>query len=920
MVKRKVSLDHAGQSARSSAPRAAPSTEVLELFFDTGVIYHELDLPSPLPDLVSGFIVVKGEDERAGHSVRRAETGEEPDVEISAVEHLPELVNRWLPCPYQLSCLHCVQIYLASGDRPGHVRAMLAIDTLETKDSGGKHLDASLDAGRPFRPLEKNELGSFLDHPITRNFMRELGKKGIDRAPFKIAALLETLAPLLPRIRFSPIEEHQTIDVSLVLDLGNSRSSAVLVEAHPSGVTSLPLALRESANPFSIAQESFGSRITFLPTSFDDAEHDVAVGSCFGLPSLARMGREALDRALETPHRYQCSLSGPKRYLWDEKPSDERWHFALKQGAQYRPVNGRLLKHLYDHGDALSLREDGPSTPADPRYAPRSMMLFALVEILQQAYAQINSLRYRTFQGREGLPRVLRHVVLTHPSAMRHEELEVYEALVRNAVVLTCHYLGIHPGHRPNFNVETNTFDPFLVFDEALASQMVYVYQEIVHSFSGSMEELVRIYGRDDQTIRIASIDIGGGTSDVMIAEYQDRMPGTGTALSVKKLFQDGISIAGDDVCKAIVEDIVLEQVFAQLPSIKARRELAQLLSEGDAGHGAEWRTLKAKLVPYFWLPLARCYWALAEGFEIPEHNAEKQYAVNDIWRIFERPLPSEQVLGEVDRFVVRFVPGWPGLANLAFRFEPAEVETSIARVLREPLRKYADILAQFDVDLLILAGRTSKLRTVRALFVSEMPVAPPRIKTMGDYRVGDWYPSKWRKDGYIADPKSTVAAGAAILHLASRNVLPGLLLEGLQDLEQRPIYGLYQVSEPHIARVNELFHDGKTSPSFLYARGMLVGFRNVDSQEMDGSPLFEVVPTSPEVERALLEDRVKIRFRLKDDGQIEIDNVESQRNTYKFSPADFRLRLKTATVDRYWLDTGVLAVPTRFGGEEEAG
>lgn len=915
-MKRKVSLDHAGPASRTPSRVAEPSTEVLELFFDTGVIFHEVKLP-PLPDVVSGFIVVKGDDERAGFSVRRAEVGEEPDVEISALEHLPELINRWLPCPYQLSCLHCVQIHLSLGER-GQVRALLAVDTMESEGSRGRHLDATADGGRPFRPLEKNELGAFLDQANTRKFMLELGKKGIDRAPFKLAALLETLAPLLPRLKLSRVSEHQSVPVSLVLDLGNSRSSAVLVEAQATGVTSVPLELRESQNPFRTTEESFGSNITFLPSAFDESEHDVAVGGSFQLPSLVRLGREALDRALETPHRYACTLSGPKRYLWDEKASDERWHFAIKQGSGYRSVSGRLLKHLFDLGDGLTLREDGPATPADPRYAPRAMMLFAIVEVLQQAYAQINSVPYRRFQGREGLPRVLRHLVLTYPSAMRREELEVYETLVKNAVILTAHYLGIAPEDRPNYDAATGSFSRFLVVDEALAAQMVYVYQEIVHSFSGSMEELVRIYGREDQTIRIASIDIGGGTSDVMIAEYRDQMPGTGTALTVKKLFQDGIAIAGDDVCRAIVEDIVIEQVLAQLPNAKARRELAQLLIEGDAGHGAEWRTLKAKLVPYFWLPLARCFWALAEGFEIPGHNAERLYSVADIWRLFERPLPSDAVLGEVDRFLGRTVPGWPGLSNLAFRFEAAEVTRAIERVLREPLRKYADILAQFDVDLLVLAGRTSKLKPVRSLFVSEMPVSPSRIKTMGEYRVGDWYPSKWRKDGRIADPKSCVAAGAAILHLASRNVLPGLLLEGLEEVRQQPIYGLYQSSEPHIARINELFREGNLSPSFLYSRGMMVGFRNVDSQEMDGSPLFEVLPASPRVEQALLEDRVKIRFRVKDE-HIEIAEVESQRDAHPFSPADFRLRLKTAVADRYWLDTGVLSVHYRHHDEADA-
>ncbi|HHH29663.1 MAG TPA: hypothetical protein ENK57_15130, partial [Polyangiaceae bacterium] len=876
-MKRKVSLDSSGGGSRGRSPAIVePSTEVLELFFNTGVVFHQVALPSPLPDLITGFVIVPGDSERTGDSVRRAEPGEDPDVEISAVEHLPELQGRWLPCPYQLSCAHAVQVFLQAGARAGEVKALLAIDTTQADDGRGRHLDSNIDAGRPFRPLEKNELGSFLSHPVTRNFMRELGKKGIDRAPFKLAALLETLAPLLPRLRFAGLDDRTLVPVSLVLDFGNSRSNAVLVESHSAGVTSVPLELRDGANPFHVSDETFGSRITFLPTAFDDTEHDVAVGHSFAQPSLTRMGREALDRALETPHRYQCSLSGPKRYLWDEKATEERWHFALKQGEEYRPVSGRLLKHLFDLGDAVALREDGPSTPADPRYAPRAMMMFAMVEILQQAYSQINSIPYRTFQGREGLPRVLRHLVITYPSAMRKEELEIYEQLVRNAVILACHYLNVRTQDRPNFDPKTNSFGPFLVVDEAMASQMVFVYQEIVHSFAGSMEELVRVCGREDGTLRIASVDIGGGTSDVMIAEYQDLMPGTGTALHVKKLFQDGIGIAGDDVCRAIVEDIVLDQVLAQLPSSRARVELGQLLGEGDAGHGAAWRTLKAKLVPYFWLPIARCYWAIAEGFEIPEHNAEKHYTVAEIWRVFDRPVPSSAVLSELDRFLMTAVPGWPGLMNLSFRFDLDEVERSIERILREPLRKYADILAQFDVDLLVLAGRTSKLSPVRRLFVGEMPVSPPRIKTMADYGVGDWYPSKWRDSGHIKDPKSTVAAGAAILHLASRNQLPGLLLEGLDELTQQPIYGLYQATEPHIARVNELFREGKVSAGFLYTRGMMIGFRNVDSQEMDGSPLFEVLPSSPTVEQALLEDRVKLKFKLEDDDRIAIAEVES--------------------------------------------
>lgn len=911
MVKRKVSLSTDGPSPEARRGEARPAAEeALELFFNTGVVFHEVALPEDLPDVVSSFVLMKEtKPGRDGVSVRRATGAEEPDVEISALEHLPELTDRWLPVPYQLSSPHCVQVYLS---RENGVRALLAIDTFEHADARGKHLDAALDEGRPFRPLDKDEHAGFLDHPETRELVRKMERGGIEKAPFKLSALLEILAPLLPRIRFSRIEAHAIVPVSLVLDLGNSRSTAVLVEAREKGLFAIPLEIRSSSNPFQVSDEMFDSRITFLPSPFDEASAPVAVGESFTVPSLARMGREALDRALETPHRYLCTLSGPKRYLWDDRLTDDRWHFAARIGGEYKPVSGRMLKYIAEDTGGLELRQDGPSTPADPRYAPRAMMLFAIAEILFQALSQVNSVKYRKFQGKEGNPRVLRHLVLTHPSGMRAEEKQVYETLVQNAVILVTYLLNIHEEHRPNYDAASQSFQPFLFMDEALAAQMVYVYQEIAGTFSGSMEEFAKVYGHGG-TVRVASVDIGGGTSDVMIVEYSDKLQGTGTSLAIKKLFQDGVSIAGDEVCRAIVEDIVFAQLLHQLPPGSTRARIIHLFAEGDAGHGAAWRTLKAKLVPYFWLPLARCYWAVAEGFEIPEHSAEKVYNTDDLFEIFEGSTWSPEVLAEADGFLTQVAPGFPGLRNLSFRFDRREVEQSIASVLREPLRRYADIMAQFDVDLLVLAGRTSALRCIRELFVEEMPVSPPRIKGMSRYRVGDWYPSRWRDSGMIKDPKTTVTAGATVLHLARRNQLAGFVLEEVTPAQQSPIYGLYQESEPHIARANELFRKGKSSPLFAYTSGMVIGFRNVDSQEMDGSPLFEVRPATPEVEAALLEDRVSLSFELTKEGQIVIGDVKSQRDVYHFGPGDFVLRLKTVTADRYWLDTGVFKSILRY-------
>ncbi len=918
VAKKKVSLSGgAGESKRAEGgARYADTT--LELFFNTGVVFHELG-EVDVPDTVAGFLVVK-EPTGEVRGVRRAAAGEEPHVEISAIDHAAELAPYWLPVPYQLSNAFAVQ---ARGmpDAEGRMRAIMAVDTLERPGAGGRALDAALDEGRAFAPLDRTKIGTILEHEEMRELFRRMERAGVDRAMLKYAAWLEAMEVVWPKLMLRRVSAQEAIGVSLVLDFGNSRSSAVLVEPRPdaslASVSAVPLQLRGRDNPMVTDDGAFDSRVTLLPAPFDKFYETVAVADSFTVPSVARLGREALDRALETPHRYACTLSGPKRYLWDDRSGTSVWHFAQKKENEYRPIQGRILKYIADDQGGMALRSDGPSAPSEPRYASRAMMLFALAEILCQAIAQVNGLAYRKYQGKEGSPRFLKHLVLTYPSAMPAEERAVYETLVMNAVVLVTGLLGLAPENRPNFDPVRNVYTPFLFVDEALAAQMVYVYQEISSTFSGSMEELVGLFGRRDGTLRVASVDIGGGTTDVMIAEYTDRLPGTGTALSIDKLFQDGVSIAGDEVCRAIVEDVILPQVTEQIVSPAGRAAFRHLFDAGDAGHGAQWETLRGRLVPNFWLPLARCYWALGEGARPADIVPERAVNVDDALVAFGQAMRSESVLEEADAFIGKLVEGFPGFRNLTFRFDARDADRAALRVLREPLRRYADIIAQFDVDVLVLAGRASALTCVQELFVREMPVSRARIKPMGQFRVGEWYPSKWRENGKIRDPKSTVTAGAAVLHLASHNRLPGFLIDRIGVAPSAPIFGLYQTQYPRVARANELFAQGEPSPPFVYTAGMRIGFRNVDSEEMDGSPLFEVRPKNAEVEAALLEDRVALRFARGKRAAVAIAEIASQRGTYQYDKEDFVLALKTLDGDRYWLDTGVLGTRelARMGG-----
>jgi hypothetical protein len=136
-----------------------------------------------------------------------------------------------------------------------------------------------------------------------------------------------------------------------------------------------------------------------------------------------------------------------------------------------------------------------------------------------------------------------------------------------------------------------------------------------------------------------------------------------------------------------------------------------------------------------------------------------------------------------------------------------------------------------------------------------------------------------------------------------------------------RPIYGIWRDDEPHLVRSDELFSapepqaPGRPSSSalvskpFAYTHGMRIGVRYVDSEEMDGSPLYEVLPASADMDRALLDDRALLRFALTAEGQIVVHEVVSQRGKFGFEPTDFHLQLRTSREEKYWLDTGVFSV-----------
>ena len=236
-------------------------------------------------------------------------------------------------------------------------------------------------------------------------------------------------------------------DVHIVVDFGNSRTGALLVEFRGATGQDPLMTPLQMINRYSL--DAWDDRGQFVPdrstwwfssnshwctppylvpprlekTKYSEREvrgiftkkTKVVSVNVFEMPrtfedfSMVRMGREADDLAgiMRTDGEVRTGVSSPKRYLWAKDASwleGAYWHMADPHDRcdpehHATTLKGPLLE-FFPEDDSLDepVRKFEPSVER-PRYAPRTMMTGALYEILCQAYTYANSLGYRHLIG-----------------------------------------------------------------------------------------------------------------------------------------------------------------------------------------------------------------------------------------------------------------------------------------------------------------------------------------------------------------------------------------------------------------------------------------------------------------------------------------------------------------------------------------
>lgn len=706
-------------------------------------------------------------------------------------------------------------------------------------------------------------------------------------------------------------KKRQDINVDLVLDIGNSRTCGILFE-EGQFTNGKMLELRDLSSPWiTYENKTFDMRVVFRKADFGN---DIVLDDeMFQWKSFVRIGEEArklVYRSLEEEGLSEktTNYSSPKRYLWDSKRYSGKWENLVTTDD---PFNVLLSNDISVPSLSQMFNEQGVYTPEgsvnedildlddnDHHYSRSSLMTFAFIEIFQHAIAQVNSVKYREMWGNVDCRRSIRNIIVTCPTAMplneqvflRKSAQDAFDAIVRSTPRLR--KADIIPAADAVMNIDKYADPSTRVwsYDEASCCQLVYLYAEIAQRYSGEIHKFFELKGHrrpeqveegyTNKSLTIGTIDIGAGTTDIMVCSY--KYEGTGcTKITPIPLFWDSFYVAGDDILRNLVQNVVIEgkdykdENLGNITSALTARLLAmkneQLrclpcrdnvvyntkINDICATVDVDDRRYKisafaSNLIHDFFgadssmmsykdrrcrndfntqisVPIAQ---KMLEFLRI--HRPSRLYSFEEL---FSEMKPADYLL---DYFEHHF--GFR-LEELSWRFDPMEIAEIVKSTMEPLMKQLALILYTQHCDIIVLAGRPTSLDPITELFIKYVPTAPDRLIRLNEYRVGSWFPTA-DGQGYFYDQKAIVAVGGMVGYLASHSGLQGLIIDFSKMIKKMSstsnYLGIYNSRRQQVAET-VLSPTTSSASLTLSVFPVFIGCRQFDAVMYQARPLYAI-------------------------------------------------------------------------------
>lgn len=783
-------------------------------------------------------------------------------------------------------------------------------------------------------------------------------------------------------------DEQDVKPVDLVLDIGNSRTCGVLFE--DANFTKVDmLQLQDLTEPWKIYKKPFDMRLAFHHCKFGEMD----IPDQFLWQSFLRIGDEAVkliykSRPANGVAQKTTNYSSPKRYLWDNKQFDGQWDFLTSEDDEDSSLNHYInIKGLSEQFDSDGTLRRSKNGGIFSSFSRRSLMTFVMIEIFQQANCQINSAVYREKHGDVNIPRKLRSIIITCPTAMPKEEQIILRQCAEDAYIslLRCkdpdlYYQPYDPAEwqgkiqiipsvkdlttNPN-NPATQRIKTEWDYDEATCCQLVYLYAEVTQRYLNHCEDFFKLYGHvrkeffeDDykrNSITIGSVDIGAGTTDLMICAYKYDEKGV-CKLTPKPLFWDSFYYAGDDILEEIVRAVIIEgqnkglgqlyegpifnaicsnymalsdDDFIEALNLKGKINLKNLsdAEKTEIKYTYASRETSERIHNFFGKDKALMDYKdriMRQDFNV-QVSVPMGLKMLDMLRLGRKSmrLKYEDFFGDLQpaSYILEHFNKHFSLENngktyvnfdfkkIVWNFDEINLASIIITKIEPLMKQLAIVLSTYNCDIVLLAGKPTSLTAITDLFLKYYPTSPNRLIRLNDYRVGEWYPFADGL-GYFKDQKSLVAIGAMIGYMSSNGGINGFHMD-MTHLKKGMVstanyMGLYNAVNQKVAEAI-LTPEQNTATFEVHGFPLYIGCKQLVSQFYQARPIFALnlaegvdlhsisLPLKVSVVRNFSQNKEELKI---------VSVVDAMGKPFSQQKLDFGIQ-SLASDGAYWLDKG---------------
>ncbi|EDQ6096112.1 hypothetical protein ABI67_001713, partial [Salmonella enterica subsp. enterica serovar Java] len=536
-------------------------------------------------------------------------------------------------------------------------------------------------------------------------------------------------------------------------------------------------------------------------------------------------------------------------------------------------------------------------------------------------------------------------LILTLPSAMPKQEREIFRQRMFEALALVWKAMGWHPQDEdfttPKQREKSVVPVPEIQmeWDEASCGQLVWLYNEAISHYAGRTESFFNALARPDRqpepgvvpgrALRVASIDIGGGTTDMAIVHYQlDDGVGANVKITPHLLFREGFKVAGDDLLLDIIQRCVLPSLQTALQRAGVTDAAALLATLfGDSGRIDTQAILRQQTALQLFMPLGHAVLSAWEQSDINDPFAGLHATFGDL--LIRRP--TSNVMNYIQQAIDHALPsGSPtfDIFNVPLQIQFSQLQEALLAgqfTLTTPLHAVCEAISHYHCDILLVTGRPTCLPGVQALIRHLQPMPVNRIVWMDKYQVHEWYP--FSQQGRIGNPKSTAAVGAMLCSLALDLRLPRFNFKAADIGAYSTVryLGVLDNTVNTLRDENIWYHEidldkpGATLDARLHfpLRGnVTLGFRQLANSRWPATPLYCLSINSAELAKTIAGDgvlnvRLKLRGSSKDSApeSFILSDAWLQDGTPVAADA-LTLKLNTLADRRhsgshYWIDSG---------------